>query len=316
VSGTCTDTAGNASSALPFGLKYDETAPEVTGAEAERLPDRAGWFVEPVRFDFTGIDETSGIAECPSVEFSGPDGPNAEVLGRCRDRADNAAQRAFPLRFDGNAPAVTDLRLGVGDRRLALTWQATADVVSVEVVRTPGIGSESATLVFGGLGTEFVDERVENGVRYAYVVTVRDVAGNTASRTISGVPIAPAPDSAPAVEGVGAAPLDPVAPRAGRRLIAPPPGAIIALGQPPLLRWTPVRRARYYNVQLFRAGRKLLTAWPVRPSYQLKMRWTYGHKARRLGPGRYRWIVWPGYGPRSKADYGKAIGRSTFVVRR
>jgi len=27
-------------------------------------------------------------------------------------------------------------------------------------------------------------------------------------------------------------------------------------------------------------------------------------------------MVWPGYGPRSKADYGKAIGRSTFVVRR
>ena len=69
-------------------------------------------------------------------------------------------------------------------------------------------------------------------------------------------------------------------------------------------------------MQLFRDGRKWLTAWPVQPSYQLKMRWTFAGKSRRLTPGRYRWMVWPGYGPRSKADYGKAIGRSTFVVQR
>jgi hypothetical protein len=50
--------------------------------------------------------------------------------------------------------------------------------------------------------------------------------------------------------------------------------------------------------------------------YQLKLRWTYAGKPRRLTPGHYRWMVWPGYGPRSKADYGKAIGRSTFVVKR
>ena len=46
------------------------------------------------------------------------------------------------------------------------------------------------------------------------------------------------------------------------------------------------------------------------------MRWTFAGKSRRLTPGRYRWMVWPGYGPCSKADYGKAIGRSTFVVQR
>jgi hypothetical protein len=77
-----------------------------------------------------------------------------------------------------------------------------------------------------------------------------------------------------------------------------------------------VRRAQYYNVQLFRAGRKQLTAWPRAPRYQLKLRWTYAGKPRRLAPGRYRWMVWPGFGPRSKVNYGKAIGRSTFVVKR
>jgi hypothetical protein len=316
VLGSCTDRAGNVSGPLSFGLKYDETVPEVTGAQAERSPDRAGWFVEPVRFDFTGIDETSGIADCPSVEFSGPDGANAEVLGRCRDRADNTAQRAFSLRFDGNAPEVTELRLVPGDRRLELSWQTTADVVSVEVVRTPGIGSETPTVVFSGPGTTFVDEHVDNDVRYAYRVTVRDIAGNTGSRTVSGVPTAsPAEPVAAGSPAMVAAP--PGAPRpAARRLIAPAPGAIVTVGHPPLLRWTLVRRARYYNVQLFRGGRKLLTAWPYRPRYQLETRWTYAGKPRRLEPGRYRWMVWPGYGPRSKADYGEAIGRSTFVVKR
>jgi hypothetical protein len=82
------------------------------------------------------------------------------------------------------------------------------------------------------------------------------------------------------------------------------------------LRWQPVRRAGYYNMQLFRAGRKILTAWPSRPSYQLRTRWSYGGHAQRLEPGRYRWIVWPGYGPRARVRYGHPIGRSTFVVAR
>ena len=312
VSGTCTDRAGNTSSPLAFGLKYDETAPEVIGAQAERPPNEALWYVEPVGFDFTGFDETSGIADCPSVEYSGPDGPDAEVIGECRDRADNTSQRAFPLRFDGNPPEVTDLRLAAGDRRLELSWQTTADVESVQVVRSPGIGADASTVVFGGPGTTFVDERVDNGVQYAYRVTIRDVAGNTASRTVTGVPIAPV------VGSTAATPQDaaPVTRRGTRRLFAPLPGATVPLGQPPLLRWTPVRKAQYYNVQLFRSGRKQLTAWPRAPRYQLRARWTYAGKLHRLIPGHYRWVVWPGYGARSDADYGKAIGSSTFVVKR
>jgi hypothetical protein len=140
--------------------------------------------------------------------------------------------------------------------------------------------------------------------------TVSDIAGDTGSRTVSGVPTAP-------VVG-GAAPIAPapITRLAKRRLIAPVAGATVKLGRPPLLRWTPVRKAQYYNVQLFRAGRKQLTAWPRVPRYQLKQRWTYAGKRRGLTPGHYRWMVWPGYGPRSKANYGKVIGRSMFVVKR
>jgi hypothetical protein len=87
------------------------------------------------------------------------------------------------------------------------------------------------------------------------------------------------------------------------------------MGRPPLLRWVTLRRADYYNVQLFRR-RKILSAWPTRPRYQLRARWTHAGHDQRLEPGRYRWIVWPGYGPRARVHYGDPIGRSTFIVRR
>lgn len=104
--------------------------------------------------------------------------------------------------------------------------------------------------------------------------------------------------------------------RRGLRLIAPSARAVVMAGRAPLLRWTPVRGARYYNVQLLRNGRKVLSAWPLRPRYRLKLRWTYGGERRRLAPGRYRWVVWGGFGPRSSADYGRRMGPSRFEVRR
>ena len=224
---------------------------------AGRAPARPGRLVRRARaLRLRGVDEMSGVAECPSVEFSGPDGPDAEVLGRCRDRADNTSQRAFPLRFDGNPPEVTDLKLARRSQARA-ELAATADIESVRGGANPRHRRRSATIVFGGPGTDFVDERVYNGLRYAYRVTVRDLAGNTGSRTVSGVP------TATAVGSVAPQLPAPVTRPGARRLIAPLPGAIVGVGHPPLLRWTPVRKARYYNVQLFRAGRKQLTAWPA-----------------------------------------------------
>jgi hypothetical protein len=87
-------------------------------------------------------------------------------------------------------------------------------------------------------------------------------------------------------------------------------------GNPPALKWTPVRRATYYNVQLFRDGRKILSAWPENARYQLKNRWTYQGKRRRLVPGKYRWLVFPGFGPRSKSNYGERLGPTSFRIRR
>ena len=107
LAGTCRDRAGNTSSPLPFGLKYDGTGPVVAGANPERSPNAAGWFNRPVRFDVTGTDDTSGVADCPPVTYSSPDSAAGSVTGLCRDRAGNASSRAFGLKYDSTAPAVT-----------------------------------------------------------------------------------------------------------------------------------------------------------------------------------------------------------------
>jgi hypothetical protein len=290
VAGTCTDQAGNVSSPFAYGLKYDETAPTVTGARSERPPDHAGWFTSAVRFAVLGSDATSGIADCPPVDYAGPDSATASVTAGCRDRAGNASSRRFGLRFDATPPSLTALKLAVADRRVSLRWRATGDVRSVQILRSPGFDGERASVVFSGSGARFVDSDVVNRDRYVYEVRARDAAGNTGGRTVVAVP--------------------------RPHLLDPEPRAVVEAGSRLTLRWTPVRRARYYNVQLFRNGRKVLSAWPAHARYRIRTRWTYRGRRVRLVPGEYRWIVWPGRGARSRGDYGERIGRRTFFVTR
>jgi hypothetical protein len=272
-------------------IMVDKTPPVVTGAQPARGADFGGWYNHPVAISFSGSDQTSGIDSCTAPTYAGPDSGAASLFGTCWDNAGNASS-PFPygLRYDATAPPISGLEATAGDRRVAVGWRTTPETASVEVVRTPGVGSEPASVVFRGPGERFEDEVVSNRVRYVYEVRVRDAAGNSASGTVAAVP--------------------------GPRLLSPLGSASARPGRPPLLIWTPVRRARYYNVQLFRKGRKILSAWPTKPTYQLKRRWSYAGKRRRLVPGKYRWVVWPGYGLRSKSNYGKRIGPATFRVSR
>jgi hypothetical protein len=75
-----------------------------------------------------------------------------------------------------------------------------------------------------------------------------------------------------------------------------------------------VGRRGYYNVQLYRGTRKVLSIWPTRPRLRLHRRWRYGGMTRRLAPGVYRCFVWPGYGRRTARRYGSLIGTRRFVV--
>jgi hypothetical protein len=134
--------------------------------------------------------------------------------------------------------------------------------------------------------------------RHSFAVRAVDLAGN-----VDATPSLWQWTLTPATRRVAASPL-----------FAPPPQAQVT--RPPLLRWRAVRRATYYNVQLYRAGRKVLTTWPTRARLQLRARWRFNGRVQTLEPGSYRWYVWPAYGRPSAQRYGRVLGTSTFVVAR
>ena len=286
--GTCADNAGNVSAPFGYGLKYDETAPTVTAARTDRPPDHGAWFTAPVRLAVEATDATSGLAECPTVTYGGPDSASVSVIGTCRDRAGNAASRTFALSFDATPPLLTKLSASGGDRRVMLRWDASGGAAAVEIVRSPGIAGAPTSVVFRGAGDGFVDSQVVNGGRYTYEVRVIDAAGNVGSRTVRAVP--------------------------GPRLIAPAAGAVVRAASR-RCSGGPRSGARATTTSnCFGTGAKILSAWPTRARLQLKRAWRYRGRRVRFEAGEYRWLVWPGRGARAKADYGERIGVRKFTV--
>jgi hypothetical protein len=94
-------------------------------------------------------------------------------------------------------------------------------------------------------------------------------------------------------------------------LFAPSAGARVTA--PPLLRWRKPANARFFNVQLYRHGHKVLSAWPTRAQFRLHGNWTFAGRKYRLKPGPYTWLVWPAFGSAAKPRYGKLLGQSSFL---
>jgi hypothetical protein len=291
VTGTCTDVAGNASSVV-VSFKYDATPPTVSSS-LDRPPDGKGWYRKPVTVSFAGTDATSGIAACTApTRYQGPDQPTAAVVGSCRDAAGNVAEAGHRFQYDGTAPALAKAVAKVDKGVARIGWERAGDVVEVELIRSPGINGAKSTIVYRGNGAAFVDKTVKAGVRYRYEISVADMAGNVTTKAVTAATAAKTTAS----------------------LLAPVAGAVVKV--PPLLRWKRVANATFYNVQLYRNGRKVLSTWPGAAKLKLKRTWTYAGKRYRLQPGVYKWYVWGARGTRAKPVYGKVLGSSTFTVRR
>jgi hypothetical protein len=282
LTGNCTDKAGNSASAS-FPLQYDATPPTVTAA-LDRSPDANGWYNHAVTLKADGADATSGLDACTGGAYSGPDSGSASLTATCRDKAGNSASTPVPFKFDDTPPKVSDVTVSTGNGTATLRWTASADS-STTVFRSTNQKGSSDTTVYHGTGRTFTDKKLKNGVRYHYTLSVADAAGNVAKAATVAVPLA---------------------------LSSPPPGQ--KLKKPPLLAWSKVAGASYYNVQVFFAGRKVLSEWPVKTTLKLTRSWTYLEKKHTLAKGRYRWYVWPGYGPRKASKYGKLLGGSYFFV--
>jgi hypothetical protein len=194
-----------------------------------------------------------------------------------------------PPAVDRTPPGdVRDLVAVGGDAAITVTWKppSDADFDHVDVLRT-GAGSAEKQVYSGSAG-QFVDRGVEDDVPYTYLIVAIDKAGNRAG-------------------GVSVTAIARAA-----YLLAPANGARLAA--PPVLTWRTSAGAGYYNVQLWRNNKKILSAWPVRPRLALHAHWTYGKRKYRLVPAIYRWYVWPGLGERFEARYGPILGSQSFTI--
>lgn len=284
VSLTCRAVSDGGETKVSKPIKLDKTAPGVGGA-ASRPPDANGWYNRALTVSFSGTDATSGVASCSSAGYGGPDSAAAAVAGSCRDNAGNLAGASFSFKYDATAPGLFAVTMRRGNRSAELAWRKSPDTQIVEVLRAPGRNGKGETVVYRGSATGFRDTGLIVGRKYVYRVSGVDEAANRAEHKIELI-------------ATGA-------------LLSPAPAARVT--SPPNLVWTRVKGASYYNLQLMR-GRKVLSAWPVRPGYRLRRTWTYKGQRYRLRPGLYRWYVWPGKGPISVGRFGRLLGSSTFVV--
>jgi hypothetical protein len=236
---------------------------------------------------FTAIDDAGNIATETSSVTVGKTTPSAPATPSGPAPPTTSAQ---PSRADTTPPAnVGRASAKSSSRRVELAWAKPPDrdFTRVTITRSrtdrPGV----VTVVYDGDATRFTDTNVENGVEYRYVIVSVDGAGNRSA----GIAIT-------------------VRPRR-QLLFFPANGARVK--RAPVLVWAVVPSVGYYNVQVYRNGQKVLSAWPTDHRLFLRETWTYGGRSYTLGPGTYRWYVWPGIGQRSAAKYGPLLGSSTFV---
>jgi hypothetical protein len=287
VAGNCRDVAGNTSAAAGFGLKYDATAPSVTAA-LDRPPDSNGWYNHAVKLNVNGGDGMSGIASCSAPTYSGPDNGAASLTGGCADAAGNGASQTAAFKYDATPPSLAKFAISTTNHAVTLSWVASPDTAAVSLQRTPMTKNGKDRTVYSGKAARFVDRGLTNGLRYRYTLAGADEAGNVARVQTFAVP---------------------------RALIKPAEGARLEHLYPPTLRWFAAPKATYYNVQIYRGRKKVLSIWPVKTKLKLTRSWTFNGRKVRFAPGRYRWYVWPGYGVRKANRYGKLHGGSFFFVR-
>jgi hypothetical protein len=103
--------------------------------------------------------------------------------------------------------------------------------------------------------------------------------------------------SAPARTKVSLASLIPLRPLTGS-----------VLHTAPLLTWKAKLGTAYYNLQLYRNGKRVLVVWPSHPAYRIP--------ASALTPGTYVWYVWPALrSGGATPTFASLIGRATFVYK-
>ncbi len=190
MTGTSNDTAGNTASATVSGINIDVTPPTLTPSAP---PTTSGWYAGPVTVHWTCTDNLSGVATCPADQTVSAEGVTT-LAQTITDNAGNTTTNTITVRVDKTPPTI------VGTASPAANgngWNNTDVTVSFTCADTlSGTASCSGPSTLG------------EGAHQSVSGSAADLAGNTATATVSGVNVdktAPtlsgAPTTAPNANG-------------------------------------------------------------------------------------------------------------------
>ena len=199
---------------------------------------------------------------------------NGTVVDRTAPGAPVKLAVTLPRVRNGSAPVAVTLR-----------WvnPKAADLDRVVVIlnaRRPPRSTGDGSVVYRGLRTS-ATFKLRPGKSGHLALYAYDRSGNV---------------SRPARRVVSLASLIPLRPLTGSTVAAAP-----------LLTWKRKDGSAYYNVQIFRDGKRIAVGWPSQPAYRLPVRL--------LEPGTYTWLVWPALRRESGTVFADLIGRATFVYK-
>ncbi len=287
------DAATNESAVTNYTWTVDTTAPTISMASAPNLRTNA----TSATFAFGSEDGAHFLCSIDGAAFAPCVSPIAyDDLGDGShtfrlEAADAAGNLAGPVAYswvvDTIPPGlVLGLRALVTYQHVTLSWQLPSDSDLHHLTlfeRRPR--TLQSTAAYTGLATRYTEAKIENSRTYSFSVVTYDSVGNASGAASVTVP----PDSL---------------------LREPRLGAKVS--RSPSLSWSPAPGAKFYNVQIFHNGKKILSTWPRGTRLRLAAHWTYARRARSLGRGWYDWYVWPAFGQGRSMHYGQELGHSTF----
>lgn len=307
-----------------------------------------GWYTGPVFFSWswTGGTATSG---CGSQDYLGDTDQSAQPSSCTVLFSDGSGSltRSFVLKLEVSSPTASATLArppdsnGWYDHPVSVSFSGSAfsGIQSCSPTNTYG-GPAGANVTINGSCTDNAGKVATTSLSLKYDDTPPTITGATPSRApdAGGYYTHPVAFKFNGVDGVsGIAGCDTVTysgpssgavtggchDQAGNYAIisvpvkyraATPVASVARAGSSLRLRWRAAAKATYYNLQVFRSGKKVLSAWPTGTSLLLPRSWSFARHKYKLKPGRYRWYVWPGYGSRSAARYGRTLVASTFKV--
>jgi hypothetical protein len=294
---TATDDAGNTSEPLVFTVTVqtgpfpeapviDLKPPALTNSASAHFEFSTSGTLASVRCELDGgpsVDCTDSQDYADLTE-----GPHLFTV-RVTNEIENVNLASYSWTVDVTTPgAVTSLRARARPGSVTLRWVLPIDGDFDRVrVKRRRAGAVAWKAVAEPNAASLTDQGLVNEVKYQYRVVSIDEAGNVSDRRFT--------TARPS------------------RVFTPQYRATVRA--PVLVDWTSVRKASYYNMQVWRHGRKILSVWPFRSRYRISSSWRFNGKRYFMNEGLHVVYVWPGFGPKAAARYGGLVGSTAFLRR-